>query len=146
MNHFTPLLVLFCAACAPAPEAIPEEEAFECVDSNTLCSSLNIPSSYAGEARELFIGFYDSDNFNRPPDTQINPVDSPTVVPGETYEFSREGLEVKGEYYIYFVLYDIDGGEFIPKSDIDYIATTSEPYTFDGSPITLPALDLTIAE
>ena len=146
MNYFLPFAILFCAACAPAPEALPEEEAFECVEANTLCSSLTIPNNYDGTPRELFIGFYASDNFNRPPDAQINPVASPTIVSGETYEFSRENLDIVGDYYLYFVLYDLDGGEFIPKSGIDYIATTTEVYTFDGNPITLPTLDLTIAE
>ena len=111
-----------------------------------ICANLTVPSSYAGQARELFVGFYSDDNFNRLSDDQLNPVDSPTVFPGEVYEFSRADIEVVGEYYMMFVLYDEDGGVFIPETDVDFVAETTQAYSFDGSPIQIEDLTLSPAE
>ena len=144
MNRLLAIATFVATGCAP--EAIPEVDAFECVDDNSLCASLAVPSGYDGTARELFIGFYSDDNFNRPPDSQLNPVADPTVAPGEVYEFSRDGIEVSGDYYMMFVLYDIDGGNFIPEAGIDCVAETARSYTFDGSPIQIEDLELTYAE
>ena len=55
-------------------------------------------------------------------------------------------IEIVGEYYMMFVLYDENGGVWIPETDIDLVAETTKSYAFDGSAIQIEDLTLTSAE
>ena len=144
---FVVLSAVLCVACAPEPmtEAEAMAEA-NCTESNTLCVNLLVPDSYAGEASRLATAFYDSDNVNRPPDEVMPEILSPTVVPGEAYELSHTQMEVVGEYYLMFVLYDINGGTWSPEPGLDYTAMTEQPIVFDGTPVNLGDLVFEMGE
>ena len=137
----------FSIGCAPEPmteaEAIAEAN---CTESNTLCVELMVPESYDGQPSRLATAFYDSSDVNRPPNEVMPEVLSPTIVAGEAYALSHTQMEVVGEFYLMFVLYDIDGGTWSPEAGLDYTAMTEQPIVFDGTPVNLGELYFEMGE
>ena len=126
-------------------ETITEEEAraaANCTEDNTLCVNLKVPADYAGVPSRLATAFYDSTETNRPPDATMPEIDGPTIIAGEEYDVSHTQMEVDGEYFLMFVLYDEEGGNWVPEAGIDYTAMTDEPVVFDGNPVNLGELVL----
>jgi len=142
---------LFVAACAePAPSEEVEDaagptivennddeeteiEEYDCEEAAVLCVDLMVPADYAGNPRNLFVGLYDSLPPIGPPTVFLFDEDAPDFTPGEAIEMSlREDVPESGEYYLFSVLYDQAGGEWMPEPGIDYVATSAEPYAFDG--------------
>lgn len=140
-------IVMCISGCAP--EAITEAEAIaeaSCTEANSLCVELRVPADYAGQASRLATAFYDTADVNRLPDALVPEVLSPTVVAGEAYSLSHTELEVSGEYYVMFVLYDVDGGIWSPMEGVDLTAVTEQAAKFDGTPVNFGELSLALAE
>jgi len=137
-------VALLASGCGPG--SVAEYDAFECVDSQTLCVTLEVPDSYAGTARELASMFYETPETNGPPSALLPAIEYPSVTPGEPYELSHEAIDIVGEYYVMFVLYDESGGTWLPETDVDYTAMTEAPIQLDGNPIELGVMDFVLAE
>jgi len=104
-----------------------------CSEVSTLCLSLRIPEDHVGTPRSLFVGLVDSLPPLGPPNIYLMDEDSPKFEAGEALFFSlTDDVPDTGEYYIYSVLYDINGGEWVPKLGVDYVATSESSYRFDG--------------
>ena len=104
-----------------------------CSEASTLCLSLRIPEDYAGTSRSLFVGLVDSLPPAGPPNIYLMDEENPEFEAGESLFFSlTDDVPDSGEYYIYSVLYDINGGEWVPKVGVDHVATSDSSYLFDG--------------
>ena len=108
-------------------------EDLSCTDASVLCVSLLVPDSYEGSPRNLFVGLYESLPPAGPPTIFLMDEDAPEIIPGKAISLAlQEDVPDSGEYYIYSVLYDQTGGEWMPVPGIDYVATSDEPYAFEG--------------
>ena len=137
----TPLLPLLIAVgCGPG--SVPEYDAFSCVDSQTLCVTLEVPANYAGTPRELATALYETSDTNGPPNEALPAIEYPSILAGEPYELSHDQVDLEGDYYLLFVLYDEEGGIWVPEPGVDFTAMTSEPVALDGTPIDLGAMRL----
>ena len=104
-----------------------------CSEASTLCVSLRIPEDHVGTPRSLFVGLVDSLPPAGPPNIYLMDEENPEFEPGEVLFFSlNDDVPDTGEYYIYSVLYDINGGEWVPMLGVDYVATSESSYLFDG--------------
>ena len=146
MRILTPIcLGLALTACNSTPEGdsgvaemTPDisalEQEYSCDEASVLCVALAVPETYAGDPRNLFVGLYDSLPPAGPPTVFLMDEDAPEFVPGDVIELSlRDDVPDSGEYFIFSGLYDQNGGEWMPEPGIDYVATSAEPYAFDGA-------------
>lgn len=142
------LPALLLSACAPEGETMSEAAmaSIDCEESHTLCVELLVPDTYEGEPSRLVTAMYDSNDTERPPQGVMPEIESPSVVPGESYLLSHAQIDAAGEYFLMFVLYDVNGGKWIPKAGVDYTATTPQSVIFDGAPIDLGELVLEFAD
>jgi len=106
---------------------------YDCGAPSVFCISLLVPADYAGTPRNLFVGLYDSLPPVGPPTIFLFDEDAPAFTPGEAINLSlRDDVPDSGEYFLFSVLYDQTGGEWMPEPGIDYVATSDAPYAFDG--------------
>ncbi len=138
--------VLFLAACAntttgedeetpldTAPVEDEPEEEYDCSDESVFCVSLVVPEDYAGTPRNLFVGLYDALPPLGPPTIFLMDEDAPAFAPGDAIPLAlRDDVPQTGEYFLFSVLYDQNGGEWMPTPGIDYVATSEEAYLFNG--------------
>jgi len=108
--------------------------------------TLKVPDNYDGTPRELATGFYDTSDTARPPNESLAAIEYPSIVAGEEYQLSHQDIDFDGDFYLLFILFDEDGGIWIPQTGIDYTATTPQPIRIDGEPVELGSLDLIIAD
>ena len=140
-----PLLGLWTTiGCGPG--SVPEADPFACVDMGSLCVTLNVPEDYSGTPRELATGFYDTSDTARPPNESLAAIEYPSIIAGEEYLLSHENIDFDGDFYMLFILFDEDGGIWIPQTGIDYTATTPQPISLDGNPIELGTLNLVMTD
>jgi len=110
-----------------------ELEEYDCAEASVFCVDLMVPADYAGNPRNLFVGLYDSLPPVGPPTIFLFDEDAPAFIPGEAIEMSlTNDVPDSGEYFLFSVLYDQAGGEWMPEPGIDYVATSEAPYSFDG--------------
>ena len=138
------LPLLMAVGCGPG--SVPESDPFACVDKGSLCVTLRVPDDYDGTPRELATGFYDTSDTARPPNESLAAIEYPSIEAGEDYQLSHENIDFDGDFYLLFILFDEDGGIWIPQTGIDYTAATAQPIRIDGEPVELGALDLVIAD
>ena len=143
---FTASLLAMFASSGCGPGSVPEYDAFECVDAQTLCVTLEVPSDYDGTPRELATIFYETSDTNGPPNDVLPAIEYPSISAGQTYELSHNQVEVVGEYYLMFVLYDEDGGTWVPEPGVDYTAKTNTTVLLDGGPLELGVMNFELAE
>jgi hypothetical protein len=116
-----------------------------CTTDETVCIGVNLPANYAGTADRFFVGLYAALPPAGPPEEMLPAVESPTVTAGKLNRFKFEDVTAEGDYFVYAVLYDEEGGEFQPLAGVDYIATSDSAITFDGGPTDVGTLDLVVA-
>ena len=98
-----------------------------------MCVSLRIPEDHVGTPRSLFVGLVDSLPPAGPPNIYLMDEENPVFEAGDAlFYLLTYDVPDSGEYYIYSVLYDIDGGEWVPKLGVDYVATSESSFVFDG--------------
>ena len=104
-----------------------------CSEAGALCVSLRIPEDHVGTPRSLFVGLVDSLPPAGPPNIYLMDEENPVFEAGDAlFYLLTDDVPDSGEYYIYSVLYDIDGGEWVPKLGVDYVATSESSFVFDG--------------
>ena len=69
----------------------------------------------------------------------------PAPVAGQTLHLQLDASSANGDLYVVAVLYQTGGGQFSPKSGVDYVAQSAMKFHFTGAPIDLGTLDLALA-
>lgn len=106
-----------------------------CTEDGVLCAQLSFPSAWAGTPRELSVTLYASLPAVAPPDFILIQDTNPVVVANGTYDVVVEsGLPDSGSYHLYAVVYDVNGGTWIPSPGTDLVAETPL-ITFNGSAV-----------
>ena len=116
-----------------------------CSEDYSLCGDITIPDEFAGSTRSLAIVLYSSVPPAGPPDGIITEIDSPTLSAGGTYPVRVLPALFNGDYYVWVNLYMEGGGEWLPVNGIDYTGSTSDPISFDGSPVSFDDIALSLA-
>ena len=145
-------LLLGAIACTGSPHADSgnvEETGLSrdtiCSETSTLCLSLGIPEDHTGTPRNLFVGLVDSLPPAGPPNIYLFEEDDPDINAGESMFLAlNEDVPDTGEYYVYSVLYDINGGEWVPKLGVDYVATSESSYSFNGQGIDIGSIQFAL--
>jgi len=116
-----------------------------CSEDYSLCGDITIPDEFAGSTRSLAIVLYSSVPPAGPPDGIIVEIDSPSLNAGSNYPVRVLPALFNGDYYVWVNLYMEGGGEWLPVNGIDYTGSTSEPISFDGSPVSFEDITLSLA-
>lgn len=106
---------------------------------------LNVPGTYTGSPRQLAIIGAKQVPVAGPPDTVFLLDSHPAPHAGQPLALTLDTASATGELYVVVVLYQQGGGQYSPKSGVDYVAQSAHKFTFTGAPQDLGALDLVIA-
>jgi hypothetical protein len=116
-----------------------------CTEDGSVCATFNVPASVTAAPARLLVGFYKALPPAGPPDKLGAQIDAPPVTAGKPYDLKMTGIDVKGDYWVYAVLYMPGGGQFQPKAGVDYVAQSKVAFTLDGKAMTLtPSFDLAL--
>ena len=107
--------------------------------------TLEVPGSYGGTPRELAVIGVKQVPVAGPPDAVFLVDDHPAPVAGGAMSLSLDTSAASGDLYVVAVLYQQGGGQFTPKSGVDYVAQSAQPFHFTGAPMQLGSLALTLA-
>ena len=162
MKKLLPLMFPFFIACSEKVEESAEEteeteeveeteeteetEDLVCGQDYSFCGELWMPEDMPGTPRSMAISLYDTLSPAGPPNVTVTEIDAPAVAPGEMFPVEFSPLIATGEYYVFVFLYMEGGGEWAPVPGVDFFGHTTEPITFDGSPVDFPAINLEMAE
>jgi hypothetical protein len=114
-----------------------------CTLQNSLCFDLLVPVTATEAPKQLAVTFYSSLPAMGPPDGGIGLLQmNPVVQPGAAYKVQVNDLTVSGDYLVYVALFMPGGGMFQPVAGVDYDVATPMKVTFNGAPVSLPALQL----
>lgn len=116
-----------------------------CSEDYSLCGDIEVPSGFSGSTRSLAIVLYSSVPPAGPPDGIIAEIESPDLNAGGTFPVRVLPALFNGDYYVWVNLYMEGGGEWLPVNGIDYTGSTSEPISFDGSPVSFDDISLSLA-
>jgi hypothetical protein len=119
---------------APAPDAQPGSSL-----------ALTVPATYGGTPRQLAIVATKHVPIAGPPDAVLAIVNAPVVAAGQTLELTVDASGASGDLYVVAVLYQQGGGQYQPKSGVDYVAQSATTFHFTGAPIALGTLALAVA-
>ena len=106
---------------------------------------LDVPSTFTGTTRELDVVVTPTVPVAGPPAGILYQVMNPVVTAGQSLTIHGDATGIKGSDYVVVVLYMQGGGQFAPKSGVDYEAQTASAMTFTGGPIDLGTLTLALA-
>ena len=106
---------------------------------------LAVPSTYTGAPRELAVIGAKQVPVNGPPDSVFLLDMMPAPVAGQTLNLSLDTSTASGAMYVVVVLYQQGGGQFSPKSGVDYVAQSAATFNFTGASLDLGTLNLVLA-
>lgn len=106
---------------------------------------LVIPVSYSGVPRELAVIGVKQVPVSGVPDSIFLTDMTPMATAGQTETLSLDTSAASAMLYVVVVLYQQGGGQFTPKSGVDYVAQSAAPFTFAGAPLDLGTLNLVLA-
>ena len=131
------LLVGCTSAPSPATEPLTSED-----EPPVFSVDLVITEDYAGNPRELSVALYSSLPPMGPPNHTLFTAEAPELVAGEAFEIDLyDGMPQDGDYHVYAVVYDVEGGAWVPVEGIDLVGET-EPMAFDGSAVSVGVLQM----
>ena len=133
-------------APAATPDASPPDAAVASPDAapgSTL--TLDVPASYSGAPRELAVIGVKQVPVGGPPDAIFLADNQPMPVAGQAMALTLDTSAATGDLYVVAVLYQQGGGQFTPKSGVDYVAQSAHTFHFTGAPMSLGTLTLTLA-
>jgi len=114
-----------------------------CAQNNSLCFDLIVPATVTEAPKQVAVTLYSALPASGPPDGGIALLSAnPMVTAGAAYSVKVSDLTASGDYFVYAVLYMPGGGMFQPVVDVDYDVSTPMKVTFQGAPVSLPALKL----
>ncbi len=124
-----------------------------CSETSSLCVDLHVPDDFVGTPRQLIAGLFESLPPQGPPLVVISIVDQPVIAPGQHYELTATELSeedpadyLPGDYYVYVVLYNQGGGQFVPVAGIDYTVETTAKRRVGEAAVNLPDMMFGMAE
>ncbi len=113
----------------PAPDAAPD--AAPPPDATPMTAvALTVPAGYAGTARQLVVIAVKQVPVAGPPDSILFLENNPAITAGGTITPALDTSALDGDFYVVAVLYQVGGGQFTPKSGVDYVAQTATAIHF----------------
>jgi hypothetical protein len=106
---------------------------------------LNVPASYSGSARQLAVVGVKHLPVGGPPDAVFLLDNMPMPHGGQPMTLALDTSSASGPLYVVAVLYQQGGGQYSPKSGVDYVAQSASTLDFTGAAMDLGSLDLAIA-
>lgn len=117
-----------------------------CTSTASLCVDLFVPEDYAGTPRQIIAGFFESLPPQGPPLVVAALVEDPVIGVDASFELTATDLTDPGDYFLYIVLYNEGGGEFVPEAGIDYTVETSSKLRFGEDAVNMPDMMFQLAE
>jgi len=114
-----------------------------CTANKSMCMTLHVPDDYAATPVKIIAGFYDSLPPSGPPAGVAKIVDNPAIAAGMPFEFEADEMMTSGDYFVYVVLYNEGGGNFVPVSGVDYVVQSASKVHVGGGPVNLG--DMTVS-
>jgi hypothetical protein len=136
-------------AAAPDAPASPDAAPPDATRPDAMPTShvaLKVPATYTGTARELVVVAVKHVPVAGPPDSILFLQNTPAITAGGTVEPPLDTSALDGDFYVVAVLYQDGGGQFSPKSGVDFVAQTAAAVHFiPGQVADLGTLSLTLA-
>jgi hypothetical protein len=107
--------------------------------------SIKIPANFTGTTRQLSVVVEAQLPPAGPPAGILYQANSPVLVAGQKLDVALDATGISGDYFVLVVLYMQGGGNFSPKSGVDYQVATTAKVHFDGGAHNLGELDLVLA-
>jgi len=117
-----------------------------CDEDYSVCGSLMMPDSFAGNTVSMSIALFASLPPAGPPDYSLLQVETPVFTTGEAYPVEIGAVTALGDYFLYVAVYMEGGGEWQPASGIDYMYYSDEAFTFTGGAVDFGEINLIMAE
>lgn len=134
------------ADAAAAADAAHSIDAAKTPDASTASHLvLKVPGGYSGSPRQLAVVGAKNVPISGPPDSVFLLDNMPMPHAGMSMNLSLDTSTATGSLYVVVVLYQQGGGQYSPKSGVDYVAQSASTFNFTGAPMDLGSLDLVIA-
>ncbi len=130
-------------ACTGGDDGDDDVSAGPCTDAKSMCMTLHVPDDFSGTPVKIIAGFYEELPPVGPPVGVAAIVEDPAIAPGAPFEFKAEDMMTSGTYFVYVVLYNEGGGNFVPVSGIDFTTQTPTKVRVGSGPVNLG--DMTVA-
>lgn len=138
---------LAAAACGGG-EGDDDNSAGPCVNDKSLCAELHLPADFTGKPVKIIAGFYPSQvpatGPSGPPAGVAAIMENPVISKDMPLAMDAEEIMTKGDYYVYVVLYNEGGGNFVPVKNIDYVAQSSSKVHVGDGPVNLGDLTFSL--
>jgi hypothetical protein len=145
-DTFLPMLALsavLLAGCGDEESESSDRDAVAentCTEPGTVCANLLVPADYAGQPRQIVVGFYRSLPPAGPP-TAPEFIDSPALEPGKPFPL-KFSTTATGELYLYVVVYDQQNPTVQPVAGVDFAAHTEKKMNVGPQPVNAGDLPL----
>ncbi len=106
---------------------------------------LQVPAGYSGSARQLAVVGVKHLPVGGPPDAVFLLDNMPMPHGGQPMTLALDTSTASGQLYVVAVLYQQGGGQYSPKSGVDYVAQSASTFDFTGAAMNLGTMDLVIA-
>ena len=123
-----------------------ETEPSVCDQAYSFCGTLMMPDTFEGTTRSMSVALFSSLPPAGPPDYALAEVETPVFDIGSPYPIEIGAVTALGEYHLFVAVYMEGGGEWQPASGIDYMYSSAETFSFDGSAIDFGEVELKLAE
>lgn len=135
---FSLVLLVGCVEeLAPSTEPLTSED-----ETPVFAVDLMVTQDYEGTPRQLSVALYRSLPAMGPPDHTLFIEEAPELIAGQAVEIDLyDGIPDDGDYQVYAVVYDVEGGTWVPSEGIDLVGET-EHLTFDGAAVEVGALEM----
>lgn len=106
---------------------------------------LQVPASYSGTPRQLAVVGVKHLPVGGPPDAVFLLDSMPMPQAGQSMTLALDTSSAMDDLYVVAVLYQQGGGQFSPKSGVDYVAQSASTFHFTGAAMDLGTLALVLA-
>ena len=134
------------AAEEPSNEDTSTTETSLCDEPYSFCGSLMMPDDFTGTTRSMSVALFSSLPPAGPPDYALAQVELPEFATGTAYPIEIGSVTALGDYHLFVAVYMEGGGEWQPEPGIDYMYSSPDTFTFDGSAIDFGEINLMLAE
>ena len=131
------------ARAIDAPHTVDAPKAIDAAATSQLV--LQVPASYSGMPRQLAVVGVKHVPVAGPPDAVFLLDNMPAPHAGQPMTLTLDTSSASGALYVVAVLYQQGGGQYSPKSGVDYVAQSASTVDFTGAAMDLGSLDLVIA-
>ncbi len=111
---------------------------------DSLCVVVSVPEGFSGSPVKLMALGFDSLPPAGMPSAFLADIPEPDIGEGQPYKLTIEDISFTGTTHLYLALYMPGGGTMSPVEGIDYVGSAPEAITFDGTPINLDPIALSV--